>query len=87
MVATFLVSLQAFAADFVSGPGFTIEATVLRQMADSVPAQKNNEATVLLNDLHFTFDASGKLSETRHVIYRIENQEGVRNWSETSGRW
>jgi len=25
--------------------------------------------------------------EIHHLIYRIENQDGVKDWAETSGRW
>ena len=60
---------------------------ILRQAAQAVQAGKHSEATVLLNELHFKFDENGKMLETRHLIYRIENQDGVKDWAETSGRW
>jgi hypothetical protein len=75
------------ATDVWSGPPFAVDPATLRQAAATVKPAKNSEATVLLNDLNFTFDETGKLVETRHLIYRVENQEGVENWAETSGRW
>src|SRR5262249_14809024 len=50
-------------------------------------AEKDSPATVILNEELFTFDAQGKCVETRHMIYRIENEEGVKGWAETSGQW
>jgi len=75
------------AADAWDGPAFSADPTVLRQAAQAVQAGKNSEATGLLNELRFQFDESGRMIETRHLIYRIENQDGVKNWAETSGRW
>jgi len=64
-----------------------VDPVILRQAAQAVQAEKHSDATVLLNDLHFSFDETGKLVERRHLIYRVENQEGVENWAETSGQW
>ena len=82
-----LVPSRLLAADVWSGPSFSADAAALRQAADQIRAGKHSQATVLLNDLHFSFDAAGKLVQARHVIYRVENQEGVERWSEISGRW
>lgn len=75
------------AADVWDSPAFTADPVILRQAAQAIQAEKGSEVTVLLNELQFKFDESGKMLETRHLIYRIENQDGVKDWAETSGRW
>jgi tetratricopeptide (TPR) repeat protein len=75
------------ASDVWSGAAFSADAPALRQAADAVKPAKHSEVTVLLNELNFSFDAAGRLLETRHLIYRIENQKGVEGWAEVSGQW
>ena len=75
------------AADVWSGPAFSADPAALRHAAQGVAADTHSEVTVLLSDAHFTFDETGKMVESRHLIYRIENQKGVEDWAETSGRW
>jgi transglutaminase-like putative cysteine protease/tetratricopeptide (TPR) repeat protein len=82
-----LFATQMSAAEVWDSPAFTVDVPTLRKAASTVKAEKHSEATLLLNDLHFEFDESGKMVQTRHVIYRIENQQGVDNWAETSGLW
>ena len=81
------IATQLSAAEIWNSRSFTIDPAGLRQAADSIKAAKHAEVTILLNDLQFSFDQSGCLLETRHLIYRLENQHGVENWSEVSGRW
>jgi tetratricopeptide (TPR) repeat protein len=83
----FLVAIRLSATDVWSSPAFTIDGGALRLVADEVKPEKHSEATLLLNDFNFNFDPSGKMVETRHLIYRVENQEGVKDWAEISGRW
>ena len=86
-VVLFLGALPASAADVWSGPAFSADVPILQRFAETVKAGKHAEATVFLNDVNLSFDEAGRLVETRHLIYRIENQDGVENWSETSGQW
>jgi Domain of Unknown Function with PDB structure (DUF3857) len=87
IVGVLLLGIRVSATDAWDSPPFTTDSAILRQAAQAVPAGKHHEATVLLNELHFKFDETGKMSETRHLIYRIENQDGAKDWAETSGRW
>jgi hypothetical protein len=64
-------------ADARNSRAFTPDPAILRPAAQAVQAEKHTAATVLLNELHFKFDEHGKMMETRHLIYRIENQDGV----------
>lgn len=81
------LATQVSATDVWSGPAFTANAAALRQAAETIKTGKHSESTVLLSDVHFTFDETGKLVQTNHLVYRIETQEGVENWAQTSGRW
>jgi len=87
----FLVAISCFAqagqADVWSGDSFSADPGTLRRAAEVVKRAKHSDATVLLNDLHFRYDEGGRLSETHHLVYRIENDEGMENWAEVSGEW
>ncbi|HET6935939.1 MAG TPA: DUF3857 domain-containing protein, partial [Candidatus Angelobacter sp.] len=90
-----LLSISASATQSASGPALSVWDTPafsaapenLRRAAASVQADKDAEVTVLLNDDRYTFDRDGRQVEVFRSIYRIENEEGVKGWAETSGRW
>jgi len=87
IVGVLSIGTHSTATDVWDSPAFTADPVILRQAALGVPASKYSDATLLLNDLHFRFDENGKMFETRHSIYRIENEDGVEDWAETSGQW
>ena len=82
-----LLALPVAASDIWSGPAFSADPAALRQAADAVKAGKHDPVTVLLNDISLSFDAAGKAVQTNHLIYRIENEDGVQNWADISGQW
>ena len=86
-LALFVLATQLCAADIWGGPAFSADPESLRQAAASIKAEKDSPATVLLNEWHIDFDESGRLVKNRRLIYRIETQDGVENWAESSGRW
>jgi hypothetical protein len=86
IIVVLSIGIRVSSADAWNSPAFTTDPAILRQAAQAVQAEKHAEATVLLNELHFKFEHS-KMMETRHLIHRIENQDGVKNWAEISGRW
>ncbi|MBI3474418.1 MAG: DUF3857 domain-containing protein [Acidobacteria bacterium] len=86
-VCVVLFAAQSCAADVWDGTAFDAPPDALRKASDTVRAANDDEATVLLNEKHFTFDSAGRVTEVRHVIYRIETQEAVSGWSETSVIW
>jgi hypothetical protein len=77
IVAFLSVAMRVNAADVWDSPAFSTDPAVLRQAAQAIKAGHGSKATVLLNDLLFKVDEDGKTLETRHLIYRIENQDGV----------
>jgi transglutaminase-like putative cysteine protease/Tfp pilus assembly protein PilF len=75
------------AEDVWDGPAFSAAPDALRQAAADIKSAKDTVVTVLLNEQRMAFDFEGKSVETRHMIYRIESEAGVKGWAETSTRW
>jgi tetratricopeptide (TPR) repeat protein/transglutaminase-like putative cysteine protease len=71
----------------VTGPAFSASAEELRAAAAKVPAEKFMEATVLFERDAYTFEADGRSTYKHSIIYRIETQVGVEDWSETHSQW
>ena len=88
LIASFL-SFPSFAvaADVWDGPAFSSSAEALRIAAAAIKADKDSEATMFLSHVEFSFDAQGRAVEIWHRIYRIENEEGVKNWADISCSW
>ena len=86
-IAILALAMPAWASDPLDGPAFSATPEQMRQAAAAIKAEKNTEATILLNEKRFSFDQGGKETHIRHMIYRIEDEEGVRGWAEISGRW
>lgn len=87
IVALCFCVLPVRASDVWTAPAFSADAASLCKSAESIKAGKHDEATVLLNDVSLEFDSLGRVTETRHLIFRVESQDGVENWAEVSGRW
>jgi hypothetical protein len=75
------------ADDIWNSPAFSASPAVLQQAAASVKPEKDTVATILVHDERFAYDREGKSVETYHTIYRVENEEGVSGWAETSANW
>lgn len=59
----------------------------LRAAAANAKKDKDAEATILLNEEKISFDTAGRMADTFHMIYRVENQDGVRNWADIRAQW
>lgn len=87
-LALSLIFLSAsFSSDTWDSPSFSLSPEALRQAAAGVKPDKDSQVTVLLHEQRISFDAQGREVETVHSIYRIETEEGVEGWAETSGDW
>jgi transglutaminase-like putative cysteine protease/Flp pilus assembly protein TadD len=75
------------ASDLWDAPAFSVDPQALLKAAADLKPAKDMEVTVLLSEERFAFDSDGKLTNTHHLIYRIENEDGVKGWAETSGEW
>jgi transglutaminase-like putative cysteine protease/tetratricopeptide (TPR) repeat protein len=87
LAAALSPALRAADGDVWSAPAFSVESATLRKAADTVSAEKQMEATVLLDEDKYEFDATGKLTYTRRIVYRVETAEGVRGWSDVGAEW
>src|SRR4051794_33700896 len=71
----------------LTGPAFSASAGELQAAAAKVPAEKFTEATVLFERDAYSFDSEGRSTYKHSIIYRIETQAGVEDWSETRLQW
>jgi len=71
----------------LTGPAFSASVEDLRAAAARIPAEKFMEATVLMERDAYTFDADGRATYRHFIVYRIETQAGVEEWSETHTEW
>ena len=87
LLFSIVFSCAALGQDLWAGPAFSADPESLRKAAADIKAAKDSEVTILLSEYTVSFDASGKAVKHRHLIYRIETQDGVENWSEVRGNW
>ena len=75
------------AGDVWNSPAFSVEPAALRAAANAISAAKDTGATMLLNEMRYSFDAQGRTLRTTHTIFRVETQEAVEDWSEVRESW
>ncbi|HYM59270.1 MAG TPA: DUF3857 domain-containing protein [Thermoanaerobaculia bacterium] len=68
------------------GAPFSSDPKVLLEAAQAVPA-KDDDVVVLLDEGHFVFDAQGRVTSTRRMVYRVVNEAGVEDWSSIEAPW
>jgi Flp pilus assembly protein TadD/transglutaminase-like putative cysteine protease len=85
LLLAFPILLQA--SEVWDGPAFSASPAALQQAAALVKGDKDANATILLQERLYTYDREGKAVATYHTIYRVENEEGVSGWAETSAQW
>lgn len=66
---------------------FSTSVDSLRATAATAKADKEAQATVLLNEESISLDDKGKITDKFHFIYRVENEDGVKNWADISSQW
>jgi len=71
----------------LDGPAFTASVEDIQKAAAKAPPEKFMEVTVLLERDSYTIDLEGRVTYRHSMIYRIETQAGVEDWSESSERW
>jgi tetratricopeptide (TPR) repeat protein len=71
----------------LTGPAFSASASQILAAAAKVKHDPSADATVLLEDEHYTIDAQGRVVHTHHMIYRIDTQAGVDGWSSVAVEW
>lgn len=82
-----LAAATVYAQEIWSGSPFSTDPQALRRAAADVKAEKDAEATILLNEYHISVDSTGKLTRSHHWIYRIETPDAVEGWADIRGEW
>jgi tetratricopeptide (TPR) repeat protein len=71
----------------LAGPAFQASAADVQKAAAQITPEKFMEATVLFERDSYLIDAEGRVTYRHSLIFRIETQAGVEDWSETSARY
>lgn len=71
----------------LDGAAFSASASDLQAAAAHIPTEAFAEITVLFEQEEYKIASDGRVVDTHHLIYRIENKDGLENWSEISADW
>jgi transglutaminase-like putative cysteine protease/tetratricopeptide (TPR) repeat protein len=71
----------------LTGPAFEASAADVQKAAAQIAPEKFVEATVLFERDSYRFDAEGRVTYRHALLFRIETQQGVEDWAETSARY
>ncbi len=71
----------------MAGAAFTASPAEVTAAAAKIAPEKFAEVTVLFEEEKYVLDAAGRVTNTHHLIYRIETAAGVESWSEASVEW
>src|SRR5215212_843307 len=83
----FLTGLPLLAADAPwDGAPFAAEPKALLAAAEAVSAEEA-DAVVLLDEARYSFDAQGRATSTRRVVFRIVADSAVDDWSTIEAPW
>ena len=83
---TAVLHAQATVPTF-SGPAFSSTVEELRTASAAVPPDHSIAAQILLEEGTYIVAADGTLSHQFRVIFRVDSQDAVANWSEISEDW
>jgi len=71
----------------LDGAAFASSPAELKAEAAKITPEKFADVTVLFEEERDVLDGSGRMTNTHHMIYRIETPAGVEGWSEASVEW
>ncbi|MBV8519125.1 MAG: DUF3857 domain-containing protein [Acidobacteria bacterium] len=87
LAAVVCLALPLAAAELPwNGAPFSGEPKAIVAAAEAVPAG-DAPAVVLLDELHYTFDADGRATRQEHLIFRIADASAVDDWSTVEADW
>jgi tetratricopeptide (TPR) repeat protein len=85
--ATFLsLALPVFAAEPWDGAPMSADPKAMLAAAEKVSAGES-DAVVLLDEVHYVFDAQGRSTMTERLVYRITGDSAVDDWSTAVAGW
>ena len=71
----------------IAGPALSALPAEIQAAAAKIQAEPFTEATVFFERDAFTLDAGGRMTYRHTLIFRMETQEGIKNWSEIRVGW
>ena len=71
----------------IAGPALSASPAEIQAAAAKIQAEPFMEATVFFERDSYTFDDAGRMTYRHTLIYRMETQEGIKNWSEIRVGW
>jgi tetratricopeptide (TPR) repeat protein len=71
----------------ITGQAFAASPAEIQAAAAKIPAEPHTEATVFFERDSFTLDAAGRVIYRHDLIFRIETEDGIKNWSEIRIGW
>jgi tetratricopeptide (TPR) repeat protein/transglutaminase-like putative cysteine protease len=69
------------------GKAFAASPQEVLKASAAMTAPKQVDITVLLDERRISFDSERKATETHHLVYRIETQAGMEDWTAVGSRW
>ncbi len=91
LLAVFGISLSSQAQANPSAPwdgkAFAASPQEVLKASAAMPAPKQVDVTVLLDERRIRFDKDRKATETHHLVYRIETQGGMEDWTAVGSGW
>ncbi len=66
---------------------FNATPQAIQTAAAAVAHEQDANVTVLLEENRFAFDSTGRMTETRHWVYRVDTPAGVNGWSAVGSQW
>ena len=83
----FWIPLSARADEPWDKAPFTAPAADILRAANEVKVPEGTDVMVLLDESRYVFDAAGRSTVTRRIVYRVINQEGSQQWSAVEQSW
>lgn len=87
LFATFVLSFTLNAAEQPwGGAPFSAEPRALLAAAEAVSAGEA-DVVVLLDELHYSFDAEGRATSSSRLVFRVTDESALDDWSTIEAEW
>lgn len=71
----------------LNGPAFSSSPAELQRAAAAVPVEKFSPGVVLYERDTYVLEADGRVGYRQHLVFRIDTQEGIEQWSQVRVHW
>jgi tetratricopeptide (TPR) repeat protein len=71
----------------LDGPAFGASPSEISAAAAKIVPEKFADTTVLYEEEKYLLDATGRVTSTHRLVYRIETPAAVQSWSQASVQW